>query len=232
MSKTLVVIQSYGKARDTVHRHWEFYKKAGCDILGVNTKEKPHDWPENCPTVDIGEDHYLNGTDFLCRRLLETIAYVLREKKFEHYTHFMFVEHDAVFIRKLPEEKPGLVTPYPGFCPKEWGLNSLWFIHTPYWADRATCQRIVETGYELLSEGIFDKGNPDSFIGSIIARADLPWEHFPKFKTFSVNSGSLSEDPMKGPLRVSIRQHIKEGCFYVHGLKTPEELDFIRSCEL
>lgn len=230
MSKTLVCIQSYGKARDTVHRHFPFYKKSGCDLLGVNTADAPHDWPEGIPTVNIGKDAYLNGTDFLCRRLLETMAYCLREKKFEQYSHFMFVEHDAVFTNKTPLEKPGLLTPYPGFNPKEWGLNSIWFIHTPYWADRGTCEMIVRTGYELLSQGIFDKGNPDSFIGSIIEEADIPWTHFDKFQTFSVNSGSLSEEPFKGPLRCSVREHIMKGAFYIHGLKTPEELEFIKSC--
>ncbi len=229
MSKTLICIQSYGAARDTVWRHWPLYKKAGCDILGVNTFDRPHDWPEECPTVNIGRDSYLDGTDFLCRRLLETIAYVLREPRYQAHTHFMFVEHDAVFIRPIPEAIPGLTTPYPGFNPKEWGLNSEWFIHTPYWADRETCERIVKTGYSLLQRGINDKGNPDSFIGSIIADGKLPWQHLKHFQTFSVNSGSLSEEAHKDNLRKSIIEHIAHGCWYVHGLKTTEEFLFIHS---
>ena len=89
---------------------------------------------------------------------------------------------------------------------------------------------MVKIGFELLSVGINDKGNPDSFIGSIIAEGDLPWTHFEKYSTFSVNSGSLSEEPRKGALRCSVREHIQKGAFYVHGLKTEEELNFIRSC--
>jgi hypothetical protein len=234
MNKTVVAIQSYGKARDTVWRHFPFYLRSGCDLLGVNTTDTIHDWPEGCPTIEIGRDGYLDGTDHLCRRMLDTLEYLLREPRYQNHTHFMLIEHDSVFVRHVPQFEPGLTTPYPGFCPKGWAMNSIWFIHSPWIMDRETALLMVDAGHALLERGIFDKGTPDAFIGSIISEAaerGIRWNQYGQDKTtMSVNSGSFSEGETGQKLRRSFEKRLREepDLWFLHGVKSTEELDWLR----
>lgn len=197
-------------------------------MLGIDCTNGKHLWPGNVPSIGIGRDAYLDGTDNLCRKLLGTLAVCNTYQELQDFTHFCIIEQDAIFLRTPPlHPGKGLFVHPPGFCPPEWKKNSPWFFHTPWWVDRESAGKIVSVGYDLLKRGIDDGGTPDCFIGSCIKEAGI--DYIPMEGTFSVNSGSLSEEPHMHALRASIKEKIGK-LWYIHGIKSEEELSFINSC--
>lgn len=222
---TLLAIHSYPKARDTVWQHWPFYKSTGWRILGVDCVNGHHPWPENNPSVGIAYDRYWDKTDNLVRKLIGTFEFVLNEPSMAEITDICIIEHDAIFIRHPPRHPGGLMATLSGHWDQRTGVvtgcpqtRSYPFYHTPWWADRETAQIIVNRGHEMIANRDTAMGAPDFFIGMLATKHGLK---FTPANTWSVNSGDFESR------KDSLPDAIRRGVFYIHGLKTMDQLKWV-----
>lgn len=211
-SKTLLVIQSHAEAYGQMKWSWPHYNLPGWDIMGVTPEDSMHQWPPGIrhQTV-LGLAGYM--TPNLVKRWIETWDLVQRSPE---YTDFCMIEPDSVFLRKPPVHPGGMFTHLSGGGIVGGTFKAQKFFHTPWWADKAAAGIIVEEGRKLIAEGEFENGSPDFFLGLISDRR--PDLKIRETKTWSCNGGSL------GHLRESAEQAIREGAWFLHGLRTPEEL--------
>lgn len=221
MGKTLVCIHSYAGANEIVKLLFPYYKVSGCDLLGIGRTNVKCEWSEPIMTVDIGEDPQKywvkDKTDNLCRRLVDTVIICLLDGRFKDYTDFCIIEYDGIFLKPIPEHQGGLCARLAG-GPMA-GFTASKFFHTPWWFDRKTGSKIVTAGMRLLSQGRFENGSPDVFLGLITDfDKSIEWHDT---HTFSVNAFDLKRNVENG------RKAIADGVWYVHGVKNKEQLDAI-----
>lgn len=217
--KTLLVILSYAKANDIVERHWPFYEKAGCPILGIGREDSEcrFPWPVRagvgCIGVkEIGKDSYVNG-DNLPKLLLDTLEYCLRE--YTTFHSYCLVEPDVIFMRPLPEEHPGgIVTQHMGGSSA--GFFGRNYYHCPWWVDRMTAAAIVIRGRKMLECELIECGFPDRFLGLLL---DLhPDVRVHPAKWYSRNLFDRPE------FIAEARAALKAGAWGCHGIKTADQL--------
>jgi hypothetical protein len=212
--KTLLVIHSYAGAAAQVNWTWPHYLTPGWGILGVTPEDASHPWPPGVRSTTIARNGYVVATNELVKRLVGTFEYVL-QPEFSEYSDFCVIEYDGFFLR-VPPPHPG------GFCSHLAGggivgFKATKFFHTPWWADRAMAQIIVEEGKKMMAEGEWEKGAPDFFLGLLCDRRQIVWGHT---NTWSVNGGNFAHR------KEHAIQPIKNGIWYLHGIRTKAELDW------
>lgn len=216
---TLLVVQSYGGAYEQVRRQWPHFMLPGWDICGCCPEDDHHPWPPDIRYCElIGKSAYLSPE--LVKTWVKTWETLLFRDCYKKYDDFCMIEYDAVFLQQPP--------PHPGgaFLHLTGGaiggvFKATKFFHNPHWLDRAAAAIVVEEGNKMLSEGEFEGGSPDVFMGRITdRRPDLKWT---ESNTFSVNGNDLMN---RGP---QAAEAIRNGVWFLHGLRTQEELDWILS---
>lgn len=215
MNKTLLVVMSWGGAYEQVKWSWPYYQRSGFDILGSNPEDSTHYWP---PTINYAASIGVAGysSPQLIRRWVKTVEFCLRPD-FNTYTDFCLIEYDAVFLRPPPKHPGWLFTHLAGHKLNQ-GEKANHFYHTPWWFDRAAAAVIIKRGNELIAEGQFELGSPDVFLGRIIEETNLPWT---ETGTFSVN-GRMLDIPDYWNAAI---KSVQDGCWFVHGIRTKEQLD-------
>lgn len=183
--------------------------------MGVCPADSPVTWPEPITHADsIGRSGY--STPNLIRRWVESWDLALTYG----YDDYCMIEYDGVFLRQPPAHPGGLFTHLSGGGHGTFKASR--FFHTPWWADRPTARALVVEGRRLISEGQFEHGSPDFFLGLICDRC--PDIKVSETNTWSCNGGSL------GHLREHAERSVaKENAWYLHGIRTPEELAWITS---
>lgn len=212
--KTLLIIHSYKGAENQVKWSWPHYLVPGWDILGVTPYNSVHSWPDKTPSVGIAAEGY-TGTHGPVDRLVGTFEHVLKPE-FSQYSDFCIIEYDGVFLRKPPSHPGGLHTHLSGGGIQ--GYKAPRFFHTPWWADRPAAQRIVEEGKKLIANNEYENGSPDFFLALAMERGNIQWT---QSKTWSVNGGNFWDR------RDQAAEPIKQGIWYLHGIRTREDLDWI-----
>lgn len=210
--KPLLVILSYAKANDMVQRHWPYFLKAGCDILGVGREDSEARFPGErlVGMVKIGKDSYVAG-DNLIKLHLDALAYCL--EKYPDYTHYVLTEPDAIFTKPLPVLGTMFsATKVGGWSP---GFHGRQFFHGPWCFNAVTAARFVEFGTRMLHAGLIERGFPDRFHGLLCDLYSLPWTNFPGYSQNRLDQPKYVDDA---------RQAIKDGYHYIHGIKTEAEL--------
>lgn len=214
--KPLLAILSYQKANDMVMRHFPWYRKAGCDILGVGREDTTCLWPavdaQFVGSIKCGRDSYVNG-DNLIRLHLEVLQR-FGEIEAPFYTHIVLTEPDAIFVKPLPELPLGMMGTPVGF--RSDGFHGSTYMHGPWIFDIVTARQVVELGMRMLNCGLIERGFPDRFYGLML---DLwPEIGFTKFPGYSQNRLDRPEYVAQA------REAIAQGAYYVHGIKTEQEL--------
>lgn len=214
MSKTLLIIHSYAGGHAQLNWTWPHYLTSGWDILGVTPTDASHPWPRGVRSVSLTENGYIGTSTTLVRRLVATFEYVLRPE-FDAYSDFCIIEYDGFFLQKPPQHPGGFHTSLAGGCIA--GFQATRFFHTPWWPDRAAARIIVDAGNKLIAAGELERGSPDLFLGLIVDRTGLPWT---QTHTWSVNGGDFTRR------RAAAIRPIKDGIWYLHGIRTKSELEW------
>lgn len=218
---TLLCIHSYPAAKERVFRHWPYYLIPKWPIIGIDCEDGEHEWPHGTPHIGIAKNRNLDGTENLCVKLVQTFQLALETS----FQTICVIEHDSVFLKEPQKHPGGLVTLLAGGYtgtgekPKWANCKTCRFFHTPWWADRDTAQVIVECGNRLLGQGEWENGSPDVFISRIIDETGLKWT---QANTWSCNSLNELNKP-------GCSTAIRGGAWYVHGIKTPEDLEWVLS---
>jgi hypothetical protein len=127
------------------------------------------------------------------------------------------IEYDSVFLKKPPEHPGGLHTRLAG-GPLGGKFKAQRFYHTPWWADREAAAIIVEEGNNLIIEEEYENGSPDVFLGLIADRR-------PDLKISESHTWSCNGNDFQNRKEHAARA-IDEGAWYLHGIRTREELDW------
>lgn len=217
--KCLIAILSYVRANELVARHWPWYRKAGCDILGVGRETTSCEWPVRVGqdglvnVTNIGEDSYVHG-DNLIRLHVDTLDYML--SLIGDYTHFCLIEPDTIFLRGITQND----VPTYGFRAtlvgnKSPGFFGSFYCHGPWIFDRHGAQFAVNSARRMLNVGLIEQGFPDRFWGLVCDLYGLP---FTKLHAYSQNRLDRPEYIQQA------RQALADGAFAIHGIKTDGEL--------
>lgn len=217
--KTLLIIQGYGRAQERIRRHWPWYLRAGCDILGIDRIDGRVHWPSErlIGVCQSGWDTYVQGAN-LVNLLIDCFRIGLT---YYAYSDFCVIENDSIFLDKLPEH-PGscLNTCIGGYQTS--GFRAKHFFHTPWWADRPTAELIVRLGERLVAAELIERGFPDRWLGLLcdLYPEFIRWRNDPAF--WSVNDVSVPPTLIE-----CAREAIARGTIYIHGIKTPEQLEAV-----
>lgn len=214
MAHTVCLIHSYPGATNTLHLLWDGFRSLGWDLVGVETIDGDCCWPEKIRTVKIGRNvHWLKDRRSLPIRLVNSLAWFLTTD----YDRCMVVEYDTHIIGPLPKWPAGLVCNHVGGQLPNSDAKHL--LATPWYVDRETAAKIVETGTTLIRDGVCEKGphgSPDVFLSLIVERAGIPFTH----------SGTYSANTIEGEPYVSeARKAFARGCRLFHGVKTKAQLE-------
>lgn len=217
----ILFIHSYPGANEPVKRHWEYYKRSGCSrIIGVAPVEGQCEWPEEVPEIRIGDGKYMNG-DNLPKRLMETVIYSVMKFGGENET-ICIAEYDTIFLRPVPDFK-GVAAFRAGG--QTFGSKASCFYHNPWMFDCESGERLAREMRKILDEGHCGYGTPESspdvFFGYACERLGIDVQQLLyEYSRNTIDNPQYLEEA---------RQHIKEGCHVVHGVKTKDQLEFITS---
>lgn len=220
MKKTVVGIFSYAAANAIVARHWPYYCLSDAALWGIGRIDSKCEWPKGLyAQTDIGRDGYV-GKGNLCQRLVDAMSKFAFGHELKAFSDLCLIECDAIFTRALPNHPGGLVTHYAGAHSD--GFLSTRYFHTPWWVDRETASLIAGMGQWLLNHGMNEHDFPDRFMGLVCDRCPEIKIHQPN--SFSVN---LLDTP---ELMTQARDAITKGAYYVHGVKTAQQLGQLTWC--
>lgn len=215
--KPLLAILSYQKANDMVMRHFPWWRKAGCDILGVGREDSTSLWPavddQFIGSIRVGKDSYVDG-DNLIRLHLDVLKHCLTLEK---YHEFILIEPDTLLLK----EPPGVpftfrATLKGGNSP---GFLGSYFAHGPWRFPRHVAQRVVTCGERMLKVGLIERGFPDRFYGLLDDLYDIG---------FCNHAENYSQNRLDRPEFIQqAREAIKAGAWAVHGVKSPQELQAV-----
>jgi hypothetical protein len=216
-NKTLLVCMSYRGGGEQVHWSFPYYQLSGFDILGTCPKDSAHGWPKGTLTVqNVGLEGWSN--EKLVRRYVATLE-MLTEPQYNAYTDFCVIEYDSIFLKAPPQHPGWLFTHYAGGKLNQ-GEGASRFFHFPHWMDRPALAVIIAHGNKLISDGQFELGSPDVFLGRIVDETGVPWT---ETDTFSVN-GRMLDIPEYWQAALNAA---KAGTWFLHGLKTKAQLKAI-----
>lgn len=212
MSNPLLVIQGYKKAEERIHRHWPYFLKASCDIFGMDRINGKVNWPKErlVGTGSWGHDAYVGPGDLI--GFLVACLVGLSAK----YDSVCIIENDSIFVRPLPAHPGiGMVATLGGHRSNGDGFRGEHFYHTPWYFHRDSIPMVIECAARMQRAQLLEHGFPDRFLGLMVDLYSLPVTHA---QAFSVNT-------IDRPHYVAeARKAIQAGAFYVHGIKTAEQL--------
>lgn len=213
--KTLLVVLSHSGYNEVVARHWPFFLKGDCDILGIGRVNTKCVWPSErlVGYHDVGEESYVNGDNHI-RRFLDTVEHCLTSEYLKVYSAFCLTEADACLFAPVPEIKPGqfITLPMGGGSDGFYGTQ---FFHTPWFMDRIVAGRILRYGKRMLRAGLIEKGFIDRFLGLLVDLSDIEVTPAEAYSQNTLDTPEKIQDAARA---------VREGAWHVHGLKTPEQL--------
>ena len=213
--KTLIVIFAHSTVNDTVRRHWPWYLRGDCDILGVGRTNTRCEWPTErlIHSIAVGIEGYASGDNHILR-FLETLTALLTDERYKAYGAFCLVEYDGIFIRPVPPIKPGTI------CAKLAGHRDGHFrgnayYHTPWYLDRIMAGRILKYGFAMLKAGLIEGGFIDRWLGLMVDLYDIP----------IADTSTYTQNTIDTPAKIEqARTAIEAGAWYIHGIKTESQL--------
>ena len=222
-SATLLAIISHPAANATLARHWPYFKSTGWDILGCGSRDGKTEWPEPVPTLNTGRISVIKSVtpaiDGLLEQELDILDYFLEKTS---SSDVCVVEYDGVFVRRPPPHPGGLylVSVIPNFQPHTF-RTSVYF-QTPRWSDRSTTQRLAKAGRALLWQGDVEHWMSDRFMARIAYRCGIKFQQIPAWSPFPCGSPDAAD--RAAAFIHDARAAITLGAFYIHGVKTAEQL--------
>lgn len=212
---TVAYIHSYPGASPALDLLWAGFKINDWTLIGVDCIGEPCEWPEPIRTIQMGRNIlWTKEPRNLPRRLLGTLAHFI----FTGEDQCVIVEYDTAIFGKMPQYPKGFTAHLAGGQLPD--SDSKHFYHTPWIFDQKTAIEFFQAGETILQEGLCDKGchgSPDVFLALICERLGvIPNE-----------SGTFSANTVEGVFVEPARQAYLDGCWMIHGVKTPEHLKSI-----
>lgn len=215
MSDTLLVVLAHSGAQDCLYRHWPFWEKAECDILGVGREDTQLTWPHPNGThnfvgkIDIGKESYAAGDNHL-RRFLEVLRFGVHETNYEA---FCIIEYDCLLFNALPDWHGGggMITTLAGG--RSDGFHAPSFFHTPWHMDRDTAEKMIVWGNNMLNCGLLEHGFLDRWLGLMHALYGFE----------IIESAWYSRNTIEFPDNIEeAKKAIERGAPGVHGVKSAD----------
>lgn len=213
----ILAVQSYPGGNDTVARHYPYWAKCGFyEIWGIGTTDGGCRWPDGMKSTVIGRNSYIEG-DHLCRRLTETIAFIL---SLPGWNSAAIMEYDVVTFSPFPEPTGvGLMAVASGGPTTN--NKATYFYHCPWIATREGWKELHAACLDLLRHNEIESGSPDIFIGWAAQKHNIPI--LAGLKRYSQNSITVNEPNWVHDAR---RARL-DGWHAVHGIKSKAVLDRI-----
>lgn len=215
--RTLLLIHSYPGATETLKLLWSGFKVLGWDIVGVETIDGEHEWPEPVNTIKIGLNKYwTQDRRNLARRFTGSLRYFLSTD----YDRVCILEYDTLVLGPVNLPETGIVTHRAGGQLPD--SQAPEFFHTPWMFDRESARTVELMGQQLIMDGTVDygcHGSPDILLGLIVNRLNLPWRE----------SGTFSANTINGEYVEKARVARRSGCVLFHGVKTKEQMQSVLS---
>lgn len=220
----LLLIQTYTQARDTLLRHWEFFKGSGAnEIHVITTEDDTQDYPAT--TIHLGKNSYIDGSH-LPTRLVETVQWGLNSA----HDHILVAEYDVLFLCPIRYKamEHGVASHRAGS--KTWNSLANSFYHPPWLFKREVAEKFVEVGKQVIAKGVCTRNrgepstpesSPDVFFGYVTEIMEQPvqedlWTEY--------SQHTIGE--FKGQLEQA-REARKNGVTCIHGVKTKEAFNYI-----
>lgn len=225
MTKPLLAIISCPKDNALVTRHWPWFKKSGCDIVGCGSKDGETKWPEDIPVLNTGEMGLrtlpIGGTAIW--GLLQQELDILEAFIGTDYKSVAIVEADNLIVRPFPAH-PGklLLAPIvPNLSPH---FTTPVYFSTPRYYDRETAGHVLHHAKDLLRDDFNEHWCSDRFVALAAFRARVRYMNF-----------GWTQLPVKGPGDKDYKESfirdarvaISLGFHSIHGVKTDEQLKAI-----
>jgi hypothetical protein len=219
---TAVVIFAHKDIEPSLTWRWPWYVKSGCDLVGQSAWNVNINWPKDklIQIIRCGDEgNPYRGTPHYIARLIATMSECLIDPLLSSKDQFCFIEYDGVFVRPLPEltESPlyGKVNGY-----NSEGFFSSRFIHTPWIFKRDMLPEIIMLGKRMLKLNLTERGFVDRWLGLML---DLYCLDFSDLGRSAYSENTIDKQSMCD----KARDHIEDGAFYIHGIKTQETLNHI-----
>jgi len=219
--KTLVCVQGFASAQETIRLNAPFYQKSGCDLIGVDgVDSEVKCWP-GCFRFATAVKPVRDGTmGFHPMRLLNTFNEVSRLD----YDWFIFTEYDSIFLKKIPDFGVignGFGAFIAGYCPEKWNCGSGPFLHPPFVLSIDTLGKWITTAAELIMAGQLGNGTPDVFSALVCEKAGIEIHNLNG--VWSTNG----LDMRVASKMIQAREAARNGCWHIHGVKRLDHRQFI-----
>lgn len=219
--KTLVCVQGFAPAQETIRLNAPFYEKSGCDLVGVDgVDSEVKCWP-GCFRYAVAIPPAREDTRwFHPRRLMNTFNEVSRLD----YDWFIFTEYDSIFLKAVPDMEhlgDGFGAFIAGYCPEKWNCGSGPFLHPPFVMALATLGRWITAAAKMIMAGRFGNGTPDVFAALVCDEAKILIQNLEG--VWSTNG----QDMRVASKMMWAREAARNGCWHIHGVKRLDHRQYI-----
>lgn len=217
--KDVCYIHSYPGCATTLAMLWPGFRLMSIPLIGVECVGEPTRWPEPIKTIEAGINAYANVDNYnLPSRLVLTLKHFLTTE----YDRCLIAEYDSLILGPMPDYPSGFTTHLAGG--RLPGSEASHFYHSPWISDRDAAADIIRVGMELMMDGTVGRGPqgthgaPDVFLGLIADRCGMKFNE----------SGTVSYNTIESPEQIAVaRKSIAEGCWFLHGVKTRQQMEAI-----
>jgi hypothetical protein len=217
---TLIMVIAHPGATDILNRNLPWLARGGADIAVFNHEGARF-------TSPLVRSHFYGGRDpgmmphsYLDRFLmaLDLCANGCNGNPHVNYSDFLITEPDSICLRHLPifpaTTDSGLITTVAGH--RSGGFRGEHYFHAPWWMDRWTLNSVKVFANRMVKAGITEQGFIDRFLGLLVDLYDIK---VMEAKSYSENTLETPESWAKA------RKAIADGAYFVHGIKTQQQLD-------
>lgn len=217
--KTLVVVISHPQAEPIFQMNWPWLQRCGCDIAAVNHSGAPFFALDPHPRFNLSIGGPPNTTpNKWVDRFIDILQWCVSAPMSDPYDRYILTEADSIFLRPPPVLE-GMWATLAGYDSA--GFLAKRFFHTPWCFDRQAAMDFLRRARIMLGFGtaLNEQGYIDRFIGLLTHLYEVP------VGDLSSHCQAYTRNTLVEPAHVDeCREWIKAGCWFVHGIKSPEVL--------
>lgn len=212
---TLIMVIAHPGATDILNRNLPWLARGGADIAVFNHEGASFTSPLVRSHFYGGKDPGMMPNSYLDRFLMALDLCYGGNFEGWNYTDFLITEPDSICVRYLPPNtKSGLITTVAGH--RSGGFHGEHYFHAPWWMDRWTLRSVSTFANRMVKAGLTEQGFIDRFLGLLVDLYDID---VTEAKSYSENTLETPESWAKA------RKAIADGAYFVHGIKTQQQLD-------
>ena len=211
---------SYAGANVTVARHFPWWLRSECDMIGVGHVDTECVWPDHprlLGSIRCQKDSYAVGDNHILR-FMDVLRHFLHSPDLKEYKALVVTEYDSIWLKPFPGIHAGQVMMKLAGN-RDGDFRGSRYYHTPWAMDRIMAGKILTWGTAMHAAGLIEHGFIDRWLGLMF---DLHGVHVIDTETYTQNTIDTPEKVAE------CRRAIATGkVYYVHGLKTAEQLRLV-----